>query len=308
MLNNRLFTLLFVLLSFWSCNKTIEHPNKVIWGSTDYYEKFLHKEYKPLIMKHGLEFEFNEDAQRLLKRDVKLELVEIDEQDKFVSAKGIKLYKNGIICENNILKINAVEKSVELGIEFTGEATEGNHTLYLLVNDNGGLDRIDDLDLSSTDNLVLAHEWVVRKDDVYNPLAKLLFWIIASLLSLLTIAIIITRINNPTFGIRQLRIEYYNTEGELIPPYKNVKIKRCYKIICTRNQLKQSVISRLFYGKVAFVVNNFWEKDICLKPKSSSKNTIRIVNNSYDSLINSLNKGTPTEFKNSKKEKVVFNF
>lgn len=308
MSKNKLLLLLIFPLWFWSCNKTAENPDKVIWGETDYYNNFLFKKYEPIPMTHTLEFEFNEDARRLLNSDIEFEAVEKNEQEKFVSTKGINLYKNGIICENNILKINRGEKSVELGIEFTEVATEGNHTLYLHVKNSGGLDRIDNTDLSSTDEIILAHEWVVKKDNVYNPLAKLLFWILVSIIVLIIILIIIIRANNPTFKIRKLQIEYYTREGELIPPYNNLQIKGCYKVICTNKNQKQSILSRLFKGKTAFVVNEFWDKEICLKPKSFSKNAIRIANNPYDSFVKSIIKGTPTELLNNNNEKVILNF
>lgn len=308
MLKNKLLLLFLFPLWFCSCNKVPVNPDKVIWGTTDYYDNFLFKKYEPVQMVQTLELEFNEDAQRLIKSDIELEPVEKNEKDEFVSAKGIKLYKNGVICKENIFKIKPDEKSVELGIEFTEAAIEGNHTLYLHVKNGAGLNRIDNTDLSATDDIILAHEWVVRKNNVYNPLARLLFWILIAIITVIIILIIIIRANNPTFKIRRLQIEYYNSEGELIPPYNNLNLKGCYKVICTNRKQKQPFLSRIFKGKAVFVVNDFWDKEACLKPKSFSKNAIRIVNNPYDNFVKSVIKGTPTELVNNNNQKVILNF
>ena len=198
MLRNKLLLLLIFPLCFLSCDKASRNPNKIIWGTTDYYSNFLFKKYQPVIMTQALEFEFNEDAKSFPGSNIGFEAVEKDQQDRFIQAKGIKLYKNGVLCDNNILKIMPDEKSIELGIEFTEDAIVGNHTLFLRVKQHAGLDRIDDTDLSSAGDIILTHEWVVKKNNVYNPLAKVLLWILSFIIAVIVILIIIIRANNPT--------------------------------------------------------------------------------------------------------------
>ena len=106
MLRDKLLFILIFPLCFLSCGKKSESLSKVIWGETDYYNDFLFIKYNPVIMTQKLEFDFNEDAQRLLNRDIEIEIVEKNERDKFVSAQNIKLYKNGLLCNGNVLKIN----------------------------------------------------------------------------------------------------------------------------------------------------------------------------------------------------------
>jgi len=304
--NNKILILCLILLGM-SCSTATDNPNRIIWGDTDYYHDFLLKKYKPIIMTQRIEFEFNEDAKRLLNEEIELQVVEKDNQDKFVEAAGIIVYKNGTVCKDNILKIKPDEKQVDLGVEFTKEAAEGNHTLFLRVKNPGGLDRIDDTQLSGTGEIILGHEWVVIKNDVYNPLARWMFWILVSLLIILIFVIIITRINNPTFKIRKLQIIYIGSDGQPRPPLKSVPLKGAYILICSNRKQKQSIFGRLFKGKALYIHDGFWDKELVLRPVSFSKNKIRIERNPYDHSLLTINKGEKVTI-NNKQEKVELSF
>ncbi len=271
MLRNKILPLILLSLWFWSCKKTTENPNRVIWGETEYYNNFLIKKYEPVIMTQTLELKFSDDAKRLLNSDIKFEAVERNEQDKFVKVKGIKLYKNRILCADGILRINSKEKeqNIELGIEFTEDAKEGNHTLYLQVIDGGGLDRIDDTDLSADDEIILAHEWVVKKNDVYNPLAKLLFWVGVAIIVILIACFIVSRITNPSTKFSKLYIDYHDGSGE-----KRIRMGSGYKLLCTNKKTRFSILYKFFVGVVKVEVNDFWEHPLTMK--SGRRDSIRI--------------------------------
>jgi hypothetical protein len=269
-------TIAVVLLAtlMLSCNK---NPNKVIWGETNYYDKFLFKEYEPVIMTQALELEFNDEAQSLLTEYIVFEIVEIDEIDKFVVAKGIKVYKNGAQCANNLLSVKSGEKEIKLGIEFTGEAIEGNHTLYLRVKNGGGLDRIDNTDLSAGGDVILQHEWVVKKDDVMNPLAVIMIWGLVVIIGLLSLwRIVIRQLLNPHFEINKI---------EIIAPnfWKIPKIRGYYKVVFTNRTKTQSFFHKFFIGNILFITNDFFIEDIGLFPKNFGKTIeIRVNAKKYD--------------------------
>ncbi|MDR1369737.1 MAG: hypothetical protein LBJ72_06385 [Dysgonamonadaceae bacterium] len=295
-----------IAVLFSSCAPDIKGE---LFGETDYYSDFPFYEYEPKIMTRTLEFDFNEYAQDSLTNAIVFEIIKKIEngRDIPVSADSIKLYKDGIPCPDNLLRVKPTEKSVELGIEFTKNAREGNHTLYLRVKDAGGLDRIDNTEISESNSIVLEHEWTVVKKDIPNPLALRLFWILVVIATIIILAIIISRLNTPTFKMRELRIEYYTPEGEFRSTSK-LPLKGCYKAILNNTKPKQSVFNKIFKGKMEYKIDGFWEKEITLLPKSNSKNTVRIERNPYDSLVKTISKGTPTEFINSNNEKVIFNF
>ncbi|MDR2064242.1 MAG: hypothetical protein LBP85_00825 [Prevotellaceae bacterium] len=269
MLKNRNLPLLALLLMLVSCGETEENPNRVLWGETKYYTNFLFKKYEPVIMEQTLDLDFNEDAQKFGINDIELETVKKDENGRFVHAADVIIYKNGKQCVDNILKIKSTDRSIKLGVEFASNAKEGNHTLYMRVKNTGGLDRIDDVDLSLPDNVILVHEWVIKKDDVFNPLAKILFLI----LTLIAILLVIWR-----FFIRQHIFESFKVRKLFIfypeSPMKTLKTKGCHKVICTNKRQNQSFISKFFKGKIIFEKNEFWTQDIEIVPKD--RKTVRI--------------------------------
>lgn len=269
MLRNKSLILLILSFVLWSCDKKAESPDKVIWGSTDYYESFMFKKYEPVIMKQTLEFDFNDDAKRLIDGFIEFEPVVKNENNEIEIAKGIILYKNSEKCENNILKIKPDEKSIELGIEFTGEAKEGSHTIYLRVKNANGLDRIDDTEISMAESIVLAHEWVVKKDDVFNPLGLLLFWIIVTIIVILTACFIASRIINPRTKFSKLYVDYQDGTGE-----RKIEMHSAFKLLCTNQKTNFSVFYKFFVGIVKVEVNDFWTHPVTIT--SGRRNSIKV--------------------------------
>lgn len=261
-----------------SCNKTAENPDKVFWGKTDFYTNFLSKKYVPVVMTQTLEFEFNEDAQHLLTNDIVFEPVEKDKADKFIPAKGVNLYKNGKLCANNLLTITPNEKEAEIGIEFTKEAEEGNHILYLRVKNTGGLDRIDNTDLTSANDMILMHEWIVKKNDVHNPLAVMVFWGLVGIAGgLLLWRIVIRQLVNPHFAINKIEITATPDFWTLL------KIRGCYKIVCSNRTKNQPFLHKFFVGDIRFIIHDFFIEDVALFPKKFGKTLeARVKAKKYD--------------------------
>jgi hypothetical protein len=296
MLRNSL-PLLLLLLTLVSCDKTEENPNKVFWGETEYYADFLFKKYEPVIMKQTLELEFNKYAQKDGVSNIELEAVKKDEKGKFVHTTDFVIYKNGEQCTDNILKINPGESSMELGIEFNPKVKEGNHTLYLRVKNTGGLDRIDDVDLTMADDVILVHEWVIKKDDILNPLLKILLWILIIIVILLAVWRILLRhkIFEP-FKVRVLYIFYPES------PMQTLKIKGCYKVICTNKKQSQSFISRFFKGKIIFLKNAFWTQDTEIVPRDKKSVRIRTSRGFIAMPGNTITAGVATEITDMNKK------
>lgn len=297
---NRIITVLFFTLLLFSCSKKDENSAKVFWGKTDYYKNFLFKKYEPVIMTKKIEFDFNEDAEKGLDTNIKFKLVEKDPDGNFNSTADVLIYKNGILCADNILTLQPKDTTLELGMEFTPQARKGNHTLYLQVLNSGGLDRIDDIELSSTNNFILAHEWVVKKDEVYNPLAIGLFWIVVCLLTFLVVwRFVIRPILYETFKVRKL---YVFCPGS---PMKTLTLKGAYKAVASNRMKKQSIFNKFFKGKIVFTQNEFWEHDIEFIP--GTRKTVRARMPKEFTIIPSsrLTVGIDTEIINNKNNKVA---
>jgi hypothetical protein len=243
---------------FASCKDEVKGE---FWGETKFYGNFLFKKYEPVKMERTLEFEFNDDARRLVTNDIAFEVVEKDEKDHFVVVKDVVLYKNGEVRSDNILKIKSTETEMKLGIEFTETAREGNHTLYLREKGQSGLDRIDYLEL--------ADGFVVKKDDVYNPLGLLLFWVLVVLAIILAVCVIVSRIANPVVKFSNVFIDYHDGAGE-----RKIKMGSAYKLLCTGKRTSFSIFSKFFVGVVKVEVHEFWTHPVTIT--SGKRNYIRV--------------------------------
>jgi hypothetical protein len=306
-------------ITFISCRPDRKDVAVRNLGTVTYYKDFPFKKYDTQGENHSisktLKFDFNEFAKNS-SQPIVFELFEKDSEGKSSMPEFVDLYINGTIEPNKTFTIYPSDTVAELRIESNSnnsEKLEGNHRLYLRVKDGGGLDYIDDTEITGnqTDVEISTQVWDVYNNVVMNPLAEGLMWGGVVLAIILVLSIIISRVSHPTFKIREFRIEYRTPEGELRPPDQSGKVilKGCYQAICSNKKPKQSVIAKIFKGKIAVAVDHFWEQEICFVPKTSSKNAIRIAkNNPYDSLVKSLNKGEPNEFVNSKNEKAIIQF
>ena len=243
------------------------------WNRIKYYSDFLGNKYTNVILKDSVELDFNVHAQTI-KRDMEFELVKKNEKGEFVAANEITLYKNDDICPENILKVKTSESKIALGFEckenFLKNKKEKELQLYLRVKEKSGLDRIDDKELSSSD--ILIPYWIVKKNNGWNPLATLLFWILVIVIVSLTLCFIYSHIIKPMNNVKfsKLFIDYNDGAGE-----QKIEMGRAYKLLCTNKKTKFSIFSKFFTGVVKVEVNDFWSYPLTIK--SGMRNNIRLL-------------------------------
>jgi len=266
--NASLFKLfLMILLSavlIGGCKK--EESGAYKWGEASYYKKFLWSKSDPVVMKHTLEFEFNEYANEDVK-SVKFGLYEKNDAGEFVPVSdGIILYKNGEVCDGTTFFVTPEDKAVELGIEFTPEAENGCHVWYLKVLDAGGLDCIDDQRITEEDQTPLLLEWEANYDKQANPLKVGCIIALITIVTALAVWILVLRFMLfPRFRVRRLIVDD-----------KHIPVKGFIKVVFTAKNKKQSAIAALFTGKIKYVMDDFWSKgDIQVEPA----NNVRIEGN-----------------------------
>lgn len=248
--------ILFILtaLCFTSCK-----DNSTFWGKTNYYDNFLFVKYKPVRMEQTLVFDFNEDAKLLLNGNINFEVLEKNTNSELVVAQNIKLYKNNKECSRNILSINKNDKEVKVGIEFTDNAIDGSHILFLREKGISGIDRIDFQEIGTG--------ICVTKNKDMNPLLFVLMWAAITLLILCIVWIIFLKpLVFESFKVRQLTIT--------TKLFKSTKIRGCKKVICTNKKHKQSFLNKLFTGKVIYVQDDFFTADLMITPRN--KKTVRL--------------------------------
>jgi len=309
-MNKLLVPILMLSLAFAACDRegrTI-NPDKHTWGALKAFSDFPLKPYVSDTLYKTLRFELNRNAKgavsnvefQLVERIVKRNEKTFARDTVYSIPKGVVLLKNGKPCENNILIITPHDESARIGIAFTNAVAKENftHTFMLKVVNNGGLDRIGNIDVSSAANLYLADEWEVIKQEIWNPLAKILFWVVVVIIAFLVVWRIFIRPRlNDTFAVTTLYIFY--------PQMQRVGIKGFIKVVCSNKKQSQSFINKFFIGKIAFVQSEFWEQDIEIVPKDKKSVRIR-PQRQYTVLPGAMVvKGADTEITNNNTKKIT---
>ena len=301
MLNRGLYYIILVFLAniLVSCEK--EMDSSMLWGKTDYYKDFLFYDYEPVRMTKTICFETNEDANGRVK-NVKFGLYKKAENDAYEQVKGeVRLYKDGVLCENNIFFITPQEKEVQLGIEFTPEAEEGVHKWFLKVLDNGGFDRIND-SVTEEDSMPLLLEWKAEKNDIINPL-KLGLNTFLSIIGLILLVwlLILKPQAYPSIKLKKLYILY---EGRQVP----IKLSGVHKVICTNRTMSQGFFSRLFTGKIVYVKDIFWSPgDVVIMSKDRSSVKTKF-STQYIMMPNIVSNKQPVEIRHKENKENVVTF
>lgn len=239
-----------ILFSFLISCKEQNENNSLFWGETHQYSNFLFKKYEPVRMEQTLLFEFNEDALERWNDVVSFELVDINTKKKI---DDVILYKNGVACDNNILNITTADNDNEVvvGIEFKPTAPEGRYMLALQHRSLNGLDRIDAIEL--------GQGIVIEKEDVMNPLAKWVMWVLVVLAVVLCAWIVVVRLFvHPKTYFNRVDFDYGTGLG------KPIRMESAYKLVCTNKQAKRSFFNKIFIGDVKYEVNDFWDKDFVI--------------------------------------------
>jgi hypothetical protein len=268
-MKNKMLIITFVTV-FFSCNKT-KSPNEFFWGEINYYDDCLFKKFEAEIMEKTLDFEFNEDAVTLLGNNViEFELIKKDDKGNYTAADNIHVYVDGEKCENNIIKITPRTKSITLGLTFANpkEAKEGHHAFNLKVKDPGGLTRIDNIEITNRSQFfALSYEWVIKKNNIMNPRATILFFLLTGLTVLILLWKFVIVLSKQTFKIPRIEIKY--PDSEMASERK--KIKGCVKVVCTNKVIRQSSVCRFFAGKILYVKNVFFTEPVTVLPKNKGR-------------------------------------
>lgn len=278
---NRYIILTLFLGILYSCKEEVDAT--MLWGKTDYYTDFLFHDYEPVKMNKTVCFEMNEDANGRI-GNVKFGIYKMKENNSYEIVKNeIRLYKNDVLCENNILLITPQDKEIMLGIEFTPEAEEGVHKWFLKVLDNGGFDRINEYSMEE-DGFPLLLEWKAEKNDITNPL-KLGLNISGIVLfgALIVWIFVLKPILFPQFKIGNIQF----TNGTY---FSTKRIYGARKLVVTNTSRKQSAINQLFTGKIVYEKNKFWPDEWEIHPKGKGGRLVSNRKYSITPFTTSLNK------------------
>lgn len=224
-----------------------------MWGVTEYYTDFLWRKYEPVRMLQNLEFDFNEDAQRLLADEIfTFEVVELDEKGSVVPNQFI-VYKDGAKCNDNIFTVTTNDIEVCLAMEFFADAREGNHKVYIREKGKSGLSRVDYTELTQG--------VFIKKVNKMNPLAKGSVWGGSILLVILVVWFIASRLVFwPAVRFSRVEIDYKDGFG-----FRRIRTSGCYELVLTNDKTKRdSFFAKMFKGSRCYEVNAFWTAPVII--------------------------------------------
>lgn len=253
---------MIVCMILSSCQESVK--DSAMWGTTEYYEDFFWHKYEPVLMEQTLEFDFNEDAQKLLANEVfTFVVVELDENGNEIPNQ-FKVYKDSVECKDATFTVTTADKEVRLAMEFLPDAREGNHKLFLREKVASGLTRIDYTEL--------AEGVYIKKDNDMNPLAQGTAWSGTTLLVLLVAWLIVSRmIFWPAVRFSRIEIDYHDGAG-----FRRIRTSGCYELVLTNNKKQgDNIFEKIFKGSRKYEVNDFWSSPVTLK--SGMRKTIRIT-------------------------------
>lgn len=268
-----LLAVLCPLLILASCsNNTNDSNAPTRWGKENYYNKFLWKKHIPDTLYRTVEFEFNQDARNFMNRPLRLGLYKKTDNGKMlpVTDKEMEVFVDGNKCQGNIIDVKPGTDQLKVGIVFRPEAENKVHHWFFRAVDDGGLERINDMDSDTynADNASLL-DIEAEKHKVMNPLAEGLILIgIVLLTAFLVWMLILKAIFFPTFRVGKIQLSDP-------APYNSLKRLRGYRMLILTNKIQtQSFFSKLFTGKILYEVNDLWKSSITIEPKD--RNSVRL--------------------------------
>ncbi len=272
----------FILLSCSTEELSVSH-----WGKTEYFEDFLYKKCPPLKMEKDLVVAANEDALSLAKP---IKLVLCKESDgKFINVdkSEICLFVNNEEQEKNVIEIVPTKEEQKIHIElilqnsFVMASEADNFKYYFRLEDNPGLDYINNVKVATCKSLVLSNdEWTpmdIYVDRVANSLKVTLVTSLIVIAILFVAWLILSRlIFFPTTKFGRVTITYKDGIESVL------RTNGAYEVVLTNNsRLKDSLLHRIFIGKRVYEVNDFWERTTIMKSFTIGKR-IRIMPMRYD--------------------------
>jgi hypothetical protein len=203
-----------------------------------------------------------------------LKLVLCKESDgKFINVdkSEICLFVNGEEQEKNVIVIQPVGDEQKVHIElilqnsFVKASEADNFKYYFRLEDNPGLDYVNNVKVTTCKSLVLSNDdWTpmdIYVERVSNSLKVFVVTTAIVLAILLVVWLFLSRIVFfPATRFGRVTVTYKDRTENLI------KTNGAYQLVLTNNpKLKDSLLHRIFVGKRVFEVNDFWERTMVMK-------------------------------------------
>lgn len=265
------------------------------WGEISSYPDWWLNKYQPVTIERNLHIEFNKDAREDFEREVVLALYRIDDlgSERPARPEDVQLFVNGEPAPDNTLHIGKNDSDIRVGLRVNKEFLKENGTTTFnwkfKVADNGGLDYINDFEVSGSDETPLLRDNTSM--DVYHKRIKNKPRVITDT-SLLTILaaivafIIFIQLVTAKFTQHQLGKVFITLDGIR----KNImsmsrEAKGAKQIIITGKKKSQGILSKIFQCKDCYLFIRGLESDIVLTPGKRFQSKARCSHQFYETEI-----------------------
>lgn len=246
--------------------KALSLSKNMIHGKVKHYDSFAWQKADTSPFESSIDLHFSQDA--LCDSSTFVEFVAIDNEGIKLLPSSLIITINGHTIDNNIIHLSSKDNVMNLTLSFPEGTKNGTHQGYLKVGQHR-LDRIDNQQLNNS-NEVCAITWRVKYVQTMNPLAKTLMWIIFTISAIILFwFIVIKPAKYPCFP--KFRKMILIKKDEKIISQFTVDFKGARKVVFSTRRIKQSILSKIFTGRIDTIVNPIFEEIITFIPRKGKR-------------------------------------
>lgn len=271
---------------------TIVDEEEIDIGHASYYPAFLFwKESKQDTLCYDLNLHFNQPAIRSAS-SVIFKINTLDNSNDY------QIFINGVLCPNKQFSLDSMTRNSILSILFNKDAKQGKRYFSIIPLQIKETDRINSIPAENY-QLSIRAQYNLNS----NPLFIILLWLLIILAALLIVWFLFIRaIIYPKIRLGRIII----TE----PYYKAKKIQRARKVVFTDKSAKQSILNRIFTGRIIYEINEIWSDSIEFEPCKKSLKPITKGKYNIFPFTTRMDKNTEYEIQNietNKKTRITIN-
>ncbi len=272
------------------------HLDSNTWGTTEYSRDFLFKKCPPDTLSRTLVVSFNEESEKLSAdaRTLVLSLYRVMDSGEYckVEPAEAQVFVNDNASADNTISLaptgtpdqtQRIKVGIVMGKQYLDAINDDCTVSYLLkVEENPGYDRLNDLDICSTDSRKATpvldkskDSWTpmtIYVDKESNPLKVGLIWSVCVFVALFLVWMLISRFviwNSTSFT--SVYVDYNDGAGQ-----RPIRMNGAYELVFTGNpHAKDSFMAKIFKGHRKYEYNEFWQHDVIMKD-SSRRRMIRV--------------------------------
>lgn len=232
-------------------------------GTVSYHPAFLWTDAELVPLEKTMVLDFSDDA-KVSQKEVFAEFQWVDNDGKPLNLKEFIIAVDGQQLKNNSVRVTARDTQKKLTISVDPKIKTGKYQGYLKLK-NSNLDRLGNDEVKGSKH-PYAFQWTLYYETHMNPLAQTLMWIGIVIVALLMLWFAIVRPTVfPHFASYRKTINV-TQNGKVVIGGKNINCTDVWKYVFANQKVKQSLLERIFCGKIVTMVDPVFVDKLTLRP------------------------------------------